>query len=251
MTASSDHTTPGSGMSPPDRTPLSDEMPDASDDRSRRVAADGLPDWLRPVAEVAARVGPADFSPALPPDSGGRSSAVLLLFGEGPSGPDILLIERAHTLRSHAGQPAFPGGAIDPEDDGPIAAALRETAEETGLDPSGVTVFGTLPALYLPPSGYIVTPVLGWWHTPCPVRVVDPREVASVHRVPLDSLLSPANRFRVRHPASGFVGPAFSVSGLIVWGFTGGILDRLFALTGWERPWNRDRVEDLRKGTTL
>lgn len=206
---------------------------------------DGLPAWLRPVADVAARATPADFRGALPPDGGGRSSAVLLLFGEDDDGrSDILLIERAHTLRSHAGQPAFPGGAIDPDDDGPVAAALRETVEETGLDPRGVEVFGSLPALYLPPSGYVVTPVLGWWHTPSPVRVVDPEEVASVHRVPLESLLSAANRLRVRHP-SGFVGPAFAVAGLVVWGFTGGVLDRLFTLAGWERPWDRNRVEDL------
>jgi 8-oxo-dGTP pyrophosphatase MutT (NUDIX family) len=200
--------------------------------------------WLRPVAELGRRVGPADFTTPLPPDGGGRPSAVLLLFGEGAEGPDLLLIERAHTLRSHAGQPAFPGGAIDPCDSGPVAAALRETVEETGLDPSGVEVFGTLPALYLPPSGYVVTPVLGWWRSPSPVRVVDPREVASVHRVPLAALLDPRNRFRVRHP-SGFVGPAFGVAGLIVWGFTAGVLDRLFSLTGWEQPWDRTRVVDL------
>ncbi|REF36835.1 NUDIX domain-containing protein [Thermasporomyces composti] len=205
---------------------------------------DHLPAWLRPVAELGRRVGPADFATALPPDGGGRPSAVLLLFGEGPEGPDLLLIERAHTLRSHAGQPAFPGGAIDADDSGPVAAALRETVEETGLDPSGVEVFGTLPALYLPPSGYVVTPVMAWWRSPSPVRVVDPREVASVHRVPLAALLDPKNRFRVRHP-SGFVGPAFGVAGLIVWGFTAGVLDRLFALTGWERPWDRTRVVDL------
>ena len=208
------------------------------------IPPDGLPAWLDPVADLASRVGPSDFYGALPPDGGGRTSAVLLLFGEGEHGRDILLIERAHTLRSHAGQPAFPGGAIDPDDAGAVGAALRETVEETGLDPRGVEVFGTLPDLYLPPSGYVVTPVLGWWRTPSPVSVVDPAEVASVHRVPLENLLSPTNRLRVRHP-SGFVGPAFSVAGLVVWGFTGGVLDRLFALAGWERPWDRGRVEDL------
>ncbi|MGW5364844.1 NUDIX hydrolase [Actinopolymorpha pittospori] len=204
----------------------------------------GLPEWLEPVAELARTVRPTDFARELPPDGGGRASAVMLLFGEGPQGPDILLIERAHTMRSHAGQPAFPGGGIDPTDAGPASAALRETVEETGLDPTGVQVFGRLPNLYLPPSGYLVTPVLGWWHTPSPVRVVDTAEVASVHRVPLETLVAPRNRLRVRHP-SGFVGPAFAVAGLIVWGFTGGILDRLIALAGWERPWDQGRVEEL------
>ena len=104
--------------------------------------------------------------------------------------------------------------------------------------------FGTLPALFLPVSDFVVTPVLGWWREPSPVGVVDPAEVASVHRVPLAELLDPANRFRVRHP-SGYVGPAFGVAGLLVWGFTAGLLDRMLRLAGWERAWDRDRVQDL------
>jgi 8-oxo-dGTP pyrophosphatase MutT (NUDIX family) len=157
---------------------------------------------------------------------------------------DVLLIERAHDMRSHPRQVAFPGGAVDPGDDGPVAAALRESVEETGLDPGGVDVLGTLPAMFLPPSGYVVTPVLGWWREPSAVSVVDPREVASVHRVPLRELLDPANRFQVAHP-SGYVGAAFRVSGLLVWGFTAGLLDRLMRLAGWEQPWDRERREEL------
>lgn len=214
---------------------------------SRPVAVDPagvLPGWLQPLAELAGRIEPEELSRFLPPDDGGRESAVLLLFGEHQHGPDLLLIERAHDMRSHAGQPAFPGGSIDPGDGGPVAAALREAAEETGLDPAGVEVFATLPALWLPPSGYVVTPVLGWWRRPSPVSVVDPAEVASVHRVPLAELLDPANRLRVRHP-SGYIGAAFAVRGLLVWGFTAGLIDRLFRMVGWERPWDTSRVEDL------
>jgi 8-oxo-dGTP pyrophosphatase MutT (NUDIX family) len=185
-----------------------------------------------------------ELSRFTPPDDAERRSAVLLLFGDGDDGPDVLLIERAHDMRSHAGQPAFPGGAVDPEDDGPVAAALREAAEETGLDPAGVEVVAVLPDLYLPPSGYVVTPVVGWWRVPTPVRAVDAAEVASVHRVPLVELTDPANRFRVRHP-SGYVGPAFEVRGLVVWGFTGGLLDRLIYLSGWERSWDRSRVRPI------
>jgi 8-oxo-dGTP pyrophosphatase MutT (NUDIX family) len=196
-----------------------------------------LPGWLRPVEDLARRVRPEQLSRFLPPEEGGRESAVLVLFGDGPDGHDLLLIQRASTVSSHAGQPAFPGGAVDDTDADVVAAALREAEEETGLDPSGVTVFGSLPALWLPPSGFVVTPVLGWWHAPSPVGVVDPGEVESVVRVPLAELLDPANRVSVRHP-SGFVGPAFDVRGLLVWGFTAGLLSRLFALVGWEQPWD-------------
>ena len=215
------------------------------------AASPVLPEWLHRLADAAATVRPEQLSRFLPPEEGGRDSAVLLLFaGDGgvdPStldGADVLLIERSHGMRSHAGQVAFPGGGVDPDDAGPVEAALREAAEETGLDPGGVAVVGTLPALFLPVSDYVVTPVLGWWRDPSPVSVVDEGEVASVHRVALADLLDPANRFQTRHP-SGFTGAAFDVAGLYGWGFTAGLLDRLLRLAGWERPWDRTRVEDL------
>lgn len=210
---------------------------------------DGLPEWLRPLAEALPGVTPEQLSRFLPPAQGGRHSAVLVLFGEGPTGPDLLLIERAVTLRSHAGQPAFPGGALDPQDGephgaGPVAAALREAAEEVGLAPETVEVLGVLPALWLPPSGFVVHPVVAWWREPHPVDVVDRAEVAAVVRVPLADLADPAHRLRVTHP-SGWLGPGFEVDGLLVWGFTAGLLDRLLALGGFERPWDQTRRKEL------
>ena len=203
-----------------------------------------IPAWLRPLAEAAREVRPEALSRFLPPADGGRQSAVLILFGEGSDGPDLLLIERATTMRSHAGQPAFPGGGADPSDAGPVETALREAVEEVGLDPAGVQVLATLPGLYLPPSGYVVTPVLAWWHAPSPVWPADADEVAAVHRVPVAALADPANRMRVGHP-SGWLGPAFDVSGMLVWGFTAGLVDRLLALGGWEQAWDVDRIEPL------
>ncbi len=202
------------------------------------------PIWLEPVREVLATVRPEQLSRFLPPPEGGRESAVLVLFGEGPEGPDLLLIQRAATVSSHPGQPAFPGGALDDTDADAVAAALREAQEETGLDPAGVVVLGTLPQLWLPPSGFVVTPVLGWWREPTPVGVVDAGEVERVVRIPVAALLDPANRVSVRH-SSGFVGPAFDVCDLLVWGFTAGLLSRLFALAGWERPWDASVMRDL------
>jgi 8-oxo-dGTP pyrophosphatase MutT (NUDIX family) len=212
-----------------------------------------LPRWLHPLAGAARSIDPvspwAGFRPrkrTLPGSA--RQSAVLILFA-GPGGSsaedaDILITERAATLRSHAGQPAFPGGRIDPQDGGPVQAALREAHEEAGVDPASVAVFARLPELYLQPSDFMVASVLGWWRTPAPLRVGSPLEVASVHRVALAELAEPENRLRVRHP-SGYVGPAFAADGLLVWGFTAGLLDAVLRLGGWEREWDRDRVRDL------
>jgi 8-oxo-dGTP pyrophosphatase MutT (NUDIX family) len=185
----------------------------------------------------------ARFTP--PPGAQLRSSAVLILFGEEvPDRPDVLLIERAADMRSHAGQPAFPGGKADPEDASPVATALREAQEETGLEPAGVHVVRSLPDLYLPPSGFTVTPVLGYWCQPVPVQAMDPAEVARVARVPVADLVDPANRVTVVHP-SGYRGPGFEVADMLVWGFTAMLLDRLLEIGGWARPWTRDRTAQV------
>ena len=99
--------------------------------------------------------------------------------------------------------------------------------------------------LFLPPSGFVVTPVLAWWTRPSPVGPVDPREVARVVRAPLEELVDPANRFSVQHP-SGYTGPGFAVGGLFVWGFTAGLLASVLAEAGLERPWDPTRFEPLR-----
>jgi 8-oxo-dGTP pyrophosphatase MutT (NUDIX family) len=204
-----------------------------------------IPEWLQPLADVlVAPEGLGFLQPPLPPDASVRRAAVLVLFGEGPDGPDILLLQRSDDMRSHAGQPAFPGGQIDLDDDGAVGAALREAQEETGVDPSGVEVFAVLPELWVPPSAHAVTPVIAWWHTPSDVGPGDPLEVAAVARVPISALVDPANRLSVRGP-SGYVGPAFRVADMLVWGFTAGVLDRLLSLAGWDVGWDRDRIEPL------
>jgi 8-oxo-dGTP pyrophosphatase MutT (NUDIX family) len=175
---------------------------------------------------------------------GMRAAAVLVLFGDGPDGPDVLLLQRSADMRSHAGQPAFPGGRIDASDDGPVAAALREAQEETGLDPAGVEVIATMPQLWIPPSGNVVTPVVAWWRTPSEVGPADPAEVEAVARVPIAALVDPANRLIVRHPI-GLESPAFRVANMVVWGFTAGVLSWLISLAGWEREWDRSVVEPV------
>ena len=86
--------------------------------------------------------------------------------------------------------------------------------------------------------------MLAHWARPSRVHAVDLRETATVVRVPLTALADPANRLRVGHP-SGYIGPAFIVSGLLVWGFTAGILSALLDRGGWARPWDKARILDL------
>ena len=204
-----------------------------------------LPGWWEPLASRAVAARRSDFTRWPTPPVGGRRSAVLILIGEQDgTGPDILVLQRAATLRSHAGQPAFPGGAADPEDVDATATAMREATEEVGLDPASTTVVASLPRLWIPVSGYVVTPVLAWWHTPHPVGPVDLGEVARVERLPVRELVDPANRVKVRHPG-GYVGPAFDVRGLLVWGFTAGVLNTLLDLAGWALPWDESRYLDL------
>ena len=103
-----------------------------------------LPEWLQPVESGARSITVHDLTRFMPPEgSDARRGAVLMLFGEGESGPDLLLTERAHHMRSHPGQVSVPGGSIDPEET-PRQAALREAEEEVGLQPQGVEVFAEL-----------------------------------------------------------------------------------------------------------
>lgn len=201
-------------------------------------------------AGYASRVPPA----ATP----GRPAAVLVLFGVLDGAPaghagsavrsdlDVLLVGRATTLTHHSGQVAFPGGRLDPGDSGPVAGAIREAVEETGLDAAGVEVLAALGELGVPVSNHVVTPVLAWWSRPSPVGVVDTRESAAVFRAPVADLLDPANRRTALYGRASPVrgGPAFLVGTHVVWGFTALVLDTLFDQLGWTQDWDRDRTMD-------
>lgn len=203
-----------------------------------------LPTWLQPLDRALLDDRRLEQAVALRPGVGGRAAAVLVLIGEGSQGPEILFVERSASLRTHAGQIAFPGGANDPDDRDLIATAVREAHEETGVDVAGVVPVGALPPAHVAVSGFDVTTVVAWWKTPSPVGPADPREVASVIVVPVADLTDPARRGRVRHP-SGYSGPGFDVAGHLIWGLTAHLLDGVLDLAGWQRPWDTDRRFDI------
>ncbi|MCU1408547.1 MAG: hydrolase [Microbacteriaceae bacterium] len=200
----------------------------------------------------------------LPDSSRARRAAVLVLFGvldsvsaqsvaPGTSVAsvardlDVLLQRRADTMGHHPGQIGFPGGGVEASDDDITQTALREAVEETGLDPSGVEVLGTLAPLALPASNNLVTPVPAWWTRTSEVAAVDHRETVDVFRMPVAQLLDPRNRHTLVFSRGGQVyrSPAFSVDDVLVWGFTALVLDRMFDALDWTEPWDRERTIEL------
>jgi 8-oxo-dGTP pyrophosphatase MutT (NUDIX family) len=222
---------------------------------------DDLPTWMSALVAATAELDPTVFRRLSKPSGNARQAAVLMLFGDsehehvgvevgegsgsdGCRGPDVLLLRRADSLGSHPGQVAFPGGSTEAGDDGPVGTALREATEEVGLIPAGVTPLALLPKVYVPVSGFDVTPVLAYWREPSAVRAVDIAETAAVARVPIAHLVDPANRLRVRHP-SGYVSPAYLVPGMLIWGFTASLLTVLLSIGGWDRPWDDMNIQEL------
>jgi len=120
-----------------------------------------------------------------------RSAAVMVPVVDRASGAAVILTKRSSALRHHPGQIAFPGGKVDPIDDGPVGAALREAEEEIGLVGSAVAVFGVLPA-HETITGFSVTPVMAMVSADFrPHR--DEGEVAEIFEVPLAHVMNPAN----------------------------------------------------------
>ena len=253
MRSDDDGTSPVSGVEllrpqvrPPWLAPLVDNVDLVPDAYRRRV----------PPELLAALAGAKSASPA------SRDAAVLVLFsgphaerapGRVPDDADLLLTVRAGTLRHHAGQAAFPGGAADPGDAGPVHTALREAQEETGLDPARLQPLATLERMFIPPSGFHVVPVLAYSPDPGPVAVVNESETAVVARVPLRAFVNPQNRLMVYRTGGGqrYAGPAFLLNEMLVWGFTGHVISAMLDVAGWAQPWDTGDLRELDEAMAL
>lgn len=158
-------------------------------------------------------------------------AAVLIPLVAHEEGVSIMLTERAAHLHDHAGQISFPGGRIESSDASPVAAALREAQEETGLLPDMVQVLGSMPP-YMTATGFAITPVVALV-TPGFVLAPDPFEVAEVFEVPLSFIGDPANH-RLHHAnlPDGRVRQFYSMPWQrhFIWGATAAMLRNLYYL---------------------
>jgi 8-oxo-dGTP pyrophosphatase MutT (NUDIX family) len=153
-------------------------------------------------------------------------AAVLVAVVDRPE-PTVILTERPKTMRKHPGQISFPGGRIDPGDDGPIAAALREAEEEIGLPPAAVEVIG-IADLYRTVTGFEVTPVIGVVPPDLPL-LPHPGEVASMFEAPLGFLLDPARQETRTAEFRGRTRSYYEIEwqGRRIWGATAAMLVNL------------------------
>ncbi len=152
-----------------------------------------------------------------------RQAAVLVLLQESPRGPEAVLLQRSNNLRDHPGEVAFPGGSREPTDRDPAATALREAAEEIGIDPRDVVPLITLPRLLIRASSFDVTAVVAHWQRPSPIRPVDPAETHRAFTMALSELADPARWHEYRF--GYWVGPATFLDGTTrLWGYTAELL---------------------------
>jgi len=160
-------------------------------------------------------------------DAHGKEEAAVLvpIFGW-PERPGLVLTERRHDLRRHAGEVSFPGGRADPGET-PAECALREAHEEIGLDPAAVDVVGALPPVSTVVTSFKVLPVVGLIPAGLAHRL-SPREVERVIEVNLDDLRAGYGMRRLIRRGVPFRTPTFELEDAFIWGATARILQMLF-----------------------
>jgi 8-oxo-dGTP pyrophosphatase MutT (NUDIX family) len=206
--------------------PLPETLPEGPPELMPVVVASGEP-RVRPPWDAAAATG-------------SRAAAVLVLLYPGAGGDArLVLTERIDRGGHHSGEVSFPGGRAEPGDSGPVDTALREAAEEVGLDPSaaGVRIVGQLPVHWIPVSNYAVIPVVATAERR-PAFVPQPSEVAAILEPRVDAFLPRAPLITVEREIRGVQirYAAYPIDGLAVWGMTARVLGGLGTWLGRAHP---------------
>ena len=167
-------------------------------------------------------------------------AGVLVLLVRGPAGEArVILTERVIGGRHHSGEVSFPGGRAEPGDADVTATALREAAEEVGLDAvaAGVEILGTLEPVWIPVSGFRLTPVLAFARRR-PIFTAAPAEVERIVEAPLAAFLPGAEIRRVEAQVGERLlrYGAYPIEDLLVWGATARVLGQLGAILGMDSP---------------
>jgi 8-oxo-dGTP pyrophosphatase MutT (NUDIX family) len=192
---------------------------------------------MEPMIDLAAALAPAlDPAPEPRPEPGDRLAAVLALL-VGTDAPELVFTERAAMLSRHAGEMSFPGGLEEPTDADLRATALRETAEELGIDVPSVAVLGALPPIHTSVSGILVTPFVAVLPA-LPGLAVSDAEIARVVKVPIRTLATIEEQRMLREEDGMTWRGWWYVNGdTTVWGATGFMVHALLELVRKEAPW--------------
>jgi 8-oxo-dGTP pyrophosphatase MutT (NUDIX family) len=208
--------------------------------RLREAVARPLDAWR----EVYESFSPVDVEtgerrPRVPqPGADSRRAAVLVPVLLEPEGARLVYTVRRDHLQDHAGQISFPGGSMDPGDGSLLETALREAEEEIDLSPDLVEVIGELEEMYIPPSGFRVSPFVGLL-PPGAELVLHPDEVEAIFTVSMEELISPRTFQKVLWTREGreYEVPVFAVEGpprRNIWGATAAMTAALLARLGWK-----------------
>ena len=173
----------------------------------------------------------------------GRRAAVLFLFANVNGQPSILFTKRSETVGTHKGQVSFPGGMEDPDDENPIATALREFEEELGLAASQVQVLGLFhDAIAI--TGVPVTPVVGYCESLPAIETLafSQEEIEAIFTLTFEELNDDAKRNTQYYRTGNLAIPVFDAGAWPVWGLTAYIVNRFFEVMGWA-DWTPENQE--------